>query len=237
MSRWFRPAIDALTTRNLPWAYRWRLFALQPFSLIAYSIESGPYLFSLSRPFKEEWLQVAEGHAIRVLVFDDPTQKAANKGRLRPLHLDIHGGAFIGGLPEGDAPFCTKLAQKTGAVVVSASYRLAPVHPFPAAIDDIDMVVKYLQTHAVEKWGADPELMTTSGFSAGGNLALALTQQSSCHLPAKTAIKGSVTFYAAVRLDCCYSELSQLTGFRSTFRKSHKRSRGLVELPYITETH
>lgn len=196
--RWFRPTIEALTTRNLPWAYRWRLFALQPVLLIAYSIESGTYLFSFSRPFKEEWLRVAQGHTIRVLVFDDPAQKAASKGKLRPLHLDIHGGAFVGGLPEGDAPFCARLAQKTGAVVISTSYRYAPLHPFPAAIDDVDLVVKFLQTHAAERWGANPELMTTSGFSAGGNLALALTQHPSHHPPAKTAIKGSVIFYASV---------------------------------------
>jgi acetyl esterase/lipase len=145
-----------------------------------------------------------------VLVFDDPAQKAVSKGKLRPLHLDIHGGGFIGGLPEGDGPFCTRLAQKTGAVVISTSYRYAPAHHFPAAIDDIDLVVKYLQAHAAERWGANPELMTTSGFSAGGNLALALTQQSSCHPPAKTAIKGAVTFYAPVRYDITSVEVFQV---------------------------
>lgn len=193
---WLRPAIEALTTRNLSWTYRWRLFALQPVSLLTYSIESFPYIFS--RPFKVEWLPITPGRTLRVLIFDDPAQKAASQGKLRPLHLDIHGGAFIGGLPEGNGPFCTRLARETGAVVISTSYRYAPVHPFPAAIDDIDLVVKYLQAHATDRWGADPELMTTSGSSAGGNLAIALSQQPSCHPPAKTAIKGAVTFYGVV---------------------------------------
>jgi acetyl esterase/lipase len=114
------------------------------------------------------------------------------------LHLDVHGGAFLGGLPESDAYFCDALAQQTGAVVISVSYRYAPVHAFPAAIDDVDAVVRYLQTHAAERFGADPELLTVSGFSAGGNLVLAGSQAVGCHGLASTAMKASVTFYAPV---------------------------------------
>ncbi|ORY56168.1 putative lipase/esterase family protein [Pseudomassariella vexata] len=198
LQSWFRPAIEALTILNLPWEYRWRLLAFQPLTLIAYSIISLPWAFS--RPWKVEWLKIAPGRTLRVLVFDDPSQRPANQGRFRPLHLYIHQGAFIGGVPEDGALFCVKLAKETGAVVISTSYRYAPAHHFPAAIDDIDVVVKYIQMHARERWGADPELMTTSGASAGGNLALALSQQPSCHPPAKTAIKGTVTFYGAIDL-------------------------------------
>jgi acetyl esterase/lipase len=193
---WFRPTIEALTNLNLPWAYRWRLLTLQPLAIIADSFATFPYIFS--RPYKEEWLPVSTGRTLRVLVFDDPAQRGDSRGKLRPLHLHMHAGAFIGGIPEDMAPFCARLAKETGAVVISSSYRLAPRHPFPAAIDDIDAVVQYLQAHAKGRWGADPELMTTSGGSAGGNLALALSQQPGCHPPAKTAIKGAVTFYAAV---------------------------------------
>jgi acetyl esterase/lipase len=198
LQSWFRPTIDGLTTWHLPWAVRWRLLAFQPGVLFTYSIESYRYLFY--RPFKVEWLPIAPGRTLRALVFDDPYQKDAStkRGKLRPLHLDIHGGSFIGGLPEGDGPYCERIAQETGAVVISTSYRYAPRHPFPGAIDDIDAVVKYLQENAKEKWGADPELMTVSGSSAGGNLAFALTQQPNCQPPAKTSVKGIVTFYAAV---------------------------------------
>ncbi|KAH8677858.1 putative lipase/esterase family protein [Xylariales sp. PMI_506] len=198
LQRWFQPTIDALTIRRLPWKYRWRLLVLQTVSLIVNSISFFRYK---SCPYVEEWLPVSPGRKIRVLVFDDPTYRGAKQeDRLRPLHLDIHGGAFIGGMPEHKIGFCDRLAKATGAVVISPSYRLAPRYPFPGAIDDIDAVTKYLQEHAEERWGADPRLMTTSGDSAGGCLALALCQQSSCHITSPTSIKGSVTYYAAIDL-------------------------------------
>ncbi|KAK1751411.1 Alpha/Beta hydrolase protein [Echria macrotheca] len=187
---WFRPAIDALFGRNLPFAYRWRLLLLQPISLITYSIATIPWLFS--RPFKAEYITVAPGRTLRILVFN---QYGPNKeGKLRPLHLDIHGGAFVGGLPEANAQFCARVAEQTGAVVFSTSYRYAPAHPFPAAIDDVDAVLAYLRKHAIEKYGADPNLITVSGDSAGGNLALATA------LSAPGAVKASVTFYASINL-------------------------------------
>lgn len=79
-------------------------------------------------------------------------------------------------------------------------YRLAPRHTFPAAIDDVDDIVKFCIENAERLWGANPKLVTVSGFSAGANLALALCQQDICHAPAETAVKASVTFYAPVCL-------------------------------------
>lgn len=69
------------------------------------------------------------------------------------------------------------------------------MHPFPAAIDDVDAVLAYLRVHAVEKYGADHDLVTVSGDSAGGNPALA----ASLSAP-RGVVKASVTFYAAVNL-------------------------------------
>ena len=117
---------------------------------------------------------------------------------LRPPHLDMHGGAFIGGLAEYNARWCAKLSGEIGAVVVSSIYRYAPKHTFPAAIDDIGDVVGYLFRNAEAKFGASPELFAVGGSSAGGNLALAACQQPACQYPSKTAVRASVTFYAPV---------------------------------------
>jgi len=124
-------------------------------------------------------------------VFKSPSP-TGDENRLRPLHLDCHGGAFVGGLPESDAAFCARVAQETGAIVISTTYRYAPKHHFPAAIDDVEAVVAYLREHAKERYGADPSLMTVSGFSAGGNLALAAS------LSVSGAVKAAVTFYSSV---------------------------------------
>jgi acetyl esterase/lipase len=106
----------------------------------------------------------------------------------------------MGGTPESDAVFCDLLARTTGAVVISTTYRFAPAHCFPAAIDDIDAIIRYLHLHATRRWGADPELMSVSGSSAGGNLVMAATQQNVCHYPAPTTLKAVVTYYGVMDL-------------------------------------
>ncbi|KAF9891589.1 hypothetical protein FE257_003600 [Aspergillus nanangensis] len=118
------------------------------------------------------WQRRAPGQSVRATVFRPPRHEGS---RPRPLHLDIHGGGFIGGLPEGDAWFCEKVMAATGAVVVSAAYRYAPRHTFPSAHEDVQDVAAYLIEHA-DAWGIDPRLITVSGFSAGSNLALGVAQ-------------------------------------------------------------
>lgn len=169
---------------------------LQPVTLLSNAIGALPYVFS--SPYTVEYITTSPGVSHKVLVFKP---SGAGRGRrLRPLHVDIHGGAFIGGLPENTTVFDERVARSTGAVVVSISYRYAPEHVFPTAIDDVDATIRWLHENAEARWGADPTLMTLSGSSAGGNLALAATQQKPCHAPAPTAIKAIVTFYAVIDL-------------------------------------
>jgi acetyl esterase/lipase len=188
-----QPTLDAFFKPGIRWEYRWRLLLLQPISILTYLVTAPSWIFS--RACTVYWIPTREGRSVRALVFR-PRRRQSN--RLHPLHLDIHGGGFLGGVPEYEARFTSLLCDSTGAVVISTQYRYAPVHPFPAAIDDIDDVVRYLHQNAERLWGADPNLMTMSGFSAGGNLALAACQQPSCHVPAPMAVKACVTFYAPV---------------------------------------
>jgi acetyl esterase/lipase len=188
-----QPILDALFKPGIQWDYRWRLLLLQPISILTYVVTAPPWF--LSRAYTVFWIPTREGRSVRALVFQPPKRQP---NKLHPLHLDIHGGGFLGGFPEYEANFTSLLCKRTGAVVISTQYRYAPVHPFPAAIDDIDDVVRYLHQNAERLWGADPSLMTVSGFSAGGNLALAACQQPTCHGAASTAVKASVAFYAPV---------------------------------------
>ncbi|KAL8710903.1 MAG: hypothetical protein Q9225_007206 [Loekoesia sp. 1 TL-2023] len=102
-------------------------------------------------------------------------------------------------MPEYDAPFCDQLARTTGAVIVSISYRFAPRHPFPAAHDDVDDVFTWLLKHAAEEFNADPKILTVSGFSAGGNLALAGSLNTKDQ-NGESRVLGAVTFYSPVDL-------------------------------------
>ena len=193
---WFRPTLVALFYRDIPSPLRWRLLVLQPISLLTYSIGSLPYLFH--RPFTVEYLPIAPERQLRVLVF-----RAEGNGhgrQLRPLHVEIHGGGFIGGLPEGLASWHERVARETGAVVVSLTYRYAPEHVFPAAIDDVDAAVRFIQDNAALRWGADPTLMTVGGSSAGGGLALASGLKPRCHGSSPFAYKAAVLLCPV--LDC-----------------------------------
>ncbi len=86
--------------------------------------------------------------------------------------LYLHGGAFLLGSPRMYRGLTADLAQRTAADVVAIDYRLAPEHPFPAALDDAERA--YLQLLAD---GRQPGQVVVMGDSAGGNLTLALLQR------------------------------------------------------------
>jgi hypothetical protein len=62
--------------------------------------------------------------------------------------LWIHGGGFVIGDARQDEALCAGTAAELGIVVVSANYRLAPRHPFPAALDDLTAAWQWFQRHA-----------------------------------------------------------------------------------------
>jgi cation diffusion facilitator CzcD-associated flavoprotein CzcO/acetyl esterase/lipase len=93
-----------------------------------------------------------------------------------PVVVFIHGGGWIGGsLDSFDEP-CATLASRTGALVVSPDYRLAPEHPFPAATDDTVEVVRWAADHIAD-FGGDPDRIAVGGESAGANLAAVAAQR------------------------------------------------------------
>jgi acetyl esterase len=88
----------------------------------------------------------------------------------RPLVVYLHGGGWVIGSLDGFDPLCRALANRSGAIVASVEYRLAPEHPFPAAPEDARAAVRWLHEEAAAL-GADPGRMAIAGDSAGGNLA------------------------------------------------------------------
>ncbi|WP_332741270.1 alpha/beta hydrolase [Hydrogenophaga sp.] len=100
--------------------------------------------------------------------------------RLRIYHPDaagplpalfyVHGGGFVIGDLETHDAVCRTLCHDVAAVVVAVDYRLAPEHPFPAAVDDVVCVLQWLAAHAREL-RADPSRIALAGDSAGAQLA------------------------------------------------------------------
>lgn len=87
-----------------------------------------------------------------------------------PAIVFFHGGGWIGGTVNAVAHFCMALAEKTNTAVFSVDYRLAPEHPYPAALDDAYLATQWLFSHAAEL-AIDHDQIHIAGDSAGGNLA------------------------------------------------------------------
>ncbi|WP_406475127.1 alpha/beta hydrolase [Streptomyces platensis] len=85
----------------------------------------------------------------------------------------LHGGGFVMGDLETEHPWAARMAALSGTVVISVGYRLAPEHPYPAALDDAYAVLGWTAEHAAGL-GIDPERIAVGGHSAGAGLAAAL---------------------------------------------------------------
>ncbi|MBX9420881.1 MULTISPECIES: alpha/beta hydrolase [Streptomyces] len=86
----------------------------------------------------------------------------------------LHGGGFLMGDLDTEHPWAARIAASSGAVVISVGYRLAPEHPYPAALDDAYAVLAWAVAHAAEL-GVEPDRIAIGGHSAGANLAAAVT--------------------------------------------------------------
>jgi acetyl esterase/lipase len=94
----------------------------------------------------------------------------------RPLMVYYHGGGFVLGDLDGHDSLCRRICRDGDLHVLSIDYRLAPEHPFPAAVDDAVAAFRWACKHAAAL-GARPDQIAVGGDSAGGNLAAVVSQK------------------------------------------------------------
>ena len=94
-----------------------------------------------------------------------------------PIVLYYHGGGFTWGDLDTNDNLCRKLSNRSGAIVVSVAYRLAPEHVFPAAVEDAYAALEWVAQKGGEILG-DSSRIAVSGDSTGGNLAAVMALKS-----------------------------------------------------------
>lgn len=109
--------------------------------------------------------------------------------------LFVHGGGCVLGDIETHDVFCRTLCHDTGATVFSLDYRLAPEHPFPAAVEDTVAALTWL-SHEAD--GIDPTRIAVAGDSAGGGLAAVALHETKGEL--KAPVRAQALIYPALDL-------------------------------------
>ncbi|MEV4120224.1 alpha/beta hydrolase [Micromonospora sp. NPDC049645] len=99
--------------------------------------------------------------------------RPAGSGPLPTLLYLFGGGWTLGSIDTADG-ICRRLANAVPCQVITVGYRLAPEHPFPAAVRDCHAAASWIARHA-DELGVDPARLAVGGDSAGGNLAAAVT--------------------------------------------------------------
>lgn len=127
-----------------------------------------------------------------------PARATVPRGAL----LWIHGGGLVIGNPRMNDPHMAAFARELGIVVVSVDYRLAPTHPYPAAIDDCWAALKWTHANAAEL-GIDPGRVAVGGASGGGGLAAALAQMA--HDRAEMAVACQLLVYPMLDDRSCFA--------------------------------
>jgi acetyl esterase len=153
------------------------------------AFNSGPKLQSLSAVQVREMMSLApapEGIEVPPVARVENRQIAVNDGEISvriytpsgqgpfPLFMYYHGGGWVlGDLETADAG-CRLIAEKTGRVVVSVDYRLAPEYRFPVPVEDSYAALCWAYDHSAELNGIRDDI-AVGGDSAGANLATVMT--------------------------------------------------------------
>lgn len=154
-------------------------------------------------------------------------------GRSLPAVVYLHGGGWVlGGGFELFDTICRDIAVHSEAMVVAVDYRLAPEHPFPAALDDALAVVTALLDGTAELGSGiqiDPARVAVAGDSAGGNLAVVCTHQLRAHTP---RLRHQVLIYPVT--DARVGRTPSYTEFRDGYFMTERDMRYFVD-QYATD--
>lgn len=162
-----------------------------------------------------DWTVVSAGRGIGVREYT-PQGK-----RLPGAIVFMHGGGWVVGDLDTYDELCARLALASGARVFSVDYRLAPEHPYPAALDDGEAVIRGIIRHAAEL-EVDPGAIVVAGDSAGGNLATSVALRLEESNQAVPVPAGQILIYPVL-------DAAMTTSSYETFGTGFGLSRAIME--------
>ncbi len=153
----------------------------------------GPTLDSMTpeaaRKAASEGLALLDGEVARDIEIENiilpvPGRKAIRArsykprlpNRLVPTLVYFHMGGCVIGELETCEVFCSQIALRSGCLVISVDYRLAPEHKYPAAVDDALAAFRHVRDNA-RALGGNPNMVAVGGDSAGGYLSAVISQE------------------------------------------------------------
>jgi acetyl esterase len=131
-----------------------------------------------------------------------------------PVVIYLHGGGWAFGSPVSFRKLGMQFAE-AGYLTIILDYRLAPEHPFPAALDDTMFAIGWASANA-SRWNGDGRRIAIGGDSAGANLALSALTSSPAEL--RSLVRAAALFYGAFDLNATAERTRSLPGLQQQLR-------------------
>jgi acetyl esterase/lipase len=131
--------------------------------------------------------------------------------RPRPIVVHYHGAGFVAGDLDTHDSIARYHCKHADAVVIAVDYRLAPEHPFPAAVDDAYAAVEWAVEHARDLHG-DVRRIAVLGDSAGANLAAVVCQLAKARSGPPIAFQALMYPVVDFRLNVPYPSVTEFGG-------------------------
>lgn len=136
-----------------------------------------------------------------------------------PGFVFFHGGGMVAGSIDSHDRVAAALAEATGCRLISVGYRLAPEHPFPAAVEDAIAATEFVSRHAASL-GIDAEKLVVGGDSAGATLAAVVCQH---------ALRSGAPAILAQCLICPVLDFEETSPSREAFAENYLIDRLTLE--------
>jgi acetyl esterase len=147
-----------------------------------------------------------------------------------PVVIYLHGGGWAFGSPASFRKLGMQFAE-AGYLTIILDYRLAPEHPFPAALEDAMFAIRWASDNA-RRWNGDGRRIAIGGDSAGANLAASAIASSAPEL--RAPVKAAVLFYGAFDLDATARRTRSLPGLQEQLRTYVAGNEGSFDDPRVS---